>query len=583
MVTVELKALHEVDFWQIDKSMPLLLFVLFAFPLLVQAQDSREFEVNSVIHPVVQKLEKPTTSSIFTVMPIAISTKSEVASEHVVAGISHLMAPWDFEAYRHFSAAAQADPDCLMAYWGISMSLGGLNHEFFDQRKAAVDRMLDLLEAGVGVDWERGFSQAAGRLYSDGVSAAAQVYRDVAEKFPTNIPAQVFGLILDRDGYSESGQPNLNQAKALRGLGELVKLHPENPAVISAWVMTQGESPLNSSEMRKEVMPFARKLERLYPNYPPFQLIATHIDARCGNASVAINYARRAVSLYEAYCAKDQVSLYDCPGLIRAQVYLAVLLAGKDRFKEAYEIADRLAAMEVTSERVFSSGASLLLWEGRSLGPRLALMKGTISDLDHGLELLKVLDDEQWFHHEDMAKKKSLAVSYRNALAYCIAVRKALLKADESAIESLYRELIQRVKKIDTESVIARKTSSYSEYLRARKAIQIYAVELRGMMAMRQDGAMKRVALTWFRSATDRQSRPQNHLPDVVLYPMENRIGECFLAIGEADKAAIAYREGLDRMSNHLGSLRGYRSALLKLGKDDAAEQVEVRIELIKK
>ncbi|MGC6580727.1 MAG: hypothetical protein ACON4K_00175 [Akkermansiaceae bacterium] len=562
--------------------MRFLLFISLGLTLFSQAQESKAFEVKVVIHPVVQKLKDPRVAPELLTQPLAISTQSELASNHILAGIFHLNGPWDFEAYRHFTAAAKADPDCLMAYWGIAMSLGGLNHEFFSQRKEAVDRMLDLLEAGVGVEWEKGFAQAAGRLYANGAAAAAEVYGKLAEQYPNNLTAQIFALILDRDGYSESGYTNPGQKKAIEGLKTLVKANPENVGVISAWAITSGEAPLDSITLRDEILPYARKLARLHPAYPPFHMLVAHIASRGGVANLALDHARQAVKLYEEYCKREKVSVYDCPGIVRARVYLSTLLAGVDQFEEARKIANSLARTKIAETRVFSQGASALLWEGRSLGPRLALSKGTLDELEHGLSLLKVFKDEEWFDDEDLEKKKSLAVSYRNALAYCIGVRKALLKNDDPAINGLYRGLIERVKKIDTEMALARETSSYSEYLRARNTIEVFAVELRGMIAMRKEGAMKQAALSWFKSAADRQSRPLSLLPPSISYPMEIRIGEFYLATDEPEKAAKAFVEGNERMPNHLGSLRGYRAAVLKMGKNDLAKQIAERIEKVK-
>lgn len=535
-----------------------------------------EFDLKMVIHSVVQKLEKPKVAPEFVANPLAISTSSKKASDHVLAGLTQLNAPWDFEAYRHFAAAAEEDPDCLMAYWGIAMSLAGLNHEFYGERKAAVERMLDLVEAGAGVEWEKGFAQAAGRLYTDGVGVSAEIYANIAEKYPNNIQAKLFSLFLPRDGYGETGRPGVEQKKCIEGLEKLVKAHPENVTVISAWVMVNAEAPLNPATMRTGVLPFARKLARLHPTYPPFQLIASHVESRCGNAELAIGYAREAVKYFEAYQVSDRVTIYDCPGLVKAKVYLASLLAGKEKYEEAYKIADALAKQKVAEARLFSRGGSMLLWEGRTLGARIALAKGQIADLDHGLDLLKVFNDEKWF------KTQSFSISYRNALAFCIGVRKALLKKDYAIADNLYRDLIKRVQVIDSEATLARKTSSYVEWLRGKSTIEIFAVELRGMLAMKETGAMKQAALTWFKSAADRQSRSPNLLPPAVMYPLENRIGEYYLSVDDSENGAKAYREGLERMPNHLGSLRGYRSALLKLGEKEMAQKIAERIELVK-
>ena len=64
------------------------------------------FDVEDVIHPVVKKLGDP--AFYLSDPPIfAISTSSEKASKHIKQGIAVFNSPWDFEAYRHFCAAAK--------------------------------------------------------------------------------------------------------------------------------------------------------------------------------------------------------------------------------------------------------------------------------------------------------------------------------------------------------------------------------------------------------------------------------------------------------------------------------------------
>ncbi|MGB0643253.1 MAG: hypothetical protein ACPGQF_00835, partial [Akkermansiaceae bacterium] len=101
-----------------------------------------DFKVEDVIHPVVIKLGKPKVIVALGEGHMAISSSSEIAASHVAQGLGRMNASWDFEAYRHFCEAARVDPECLMAYWGIAMSLAGSQHEFFSERRAAVDRML---------------------------------------------------------------------------------------------------------------------------------------------------------------------------------------------------------------------------------------------------------------------------------------------------------------------------------------------------------------------------------------------------------------------------------------------------------
>jgi hypothetical protein len=102
------------------------------------------------------------------------------------------------------------------------------------------------------------------------------------------------------------------------------------------------------------------------------------------------------------------------------------------------------------------------------------------------------------------------------------------------------------------------------------------------MLAMQDEGAARLGAINYIKGAIERQGSPTNLLPAAIDYPMQARLGAFYLALGEPGKAALAYREGLDFRPNHVGVLEGYRKALLKLDRKDAAEQIRKRIEFIK-
>ncbi|MDB4354115.1 hypothetical protein N9Z02_02310 [Akkermansiaceae bacterium] len=535
------------------------------------------FDPLTVIHPVVQKLPAPKIRPEFSVNPMAISTQSKVAADHVIQGMAYLNAPWDFEAYRHFCAAAKADPDCLMAYWGISMSLAGSHHEFFAERKNAIDRMLDLVEAGAGVDLEKGYAKAAGHLYANGAKAAGFTYLAVSQKYPKDRQSKLLGLFLTRDGFDEFGNPGEGQRACWDGLLEMVTQNPEDSAVAAFWVASHAEAPLQGGILSKDVLPFARKLARLNPDMAPFHLTAAHVEARCGNAKRAIDYCAQAIKLYEGYMASDRVTKYDCDGWIRAKVYQASLYASKGEFEKSTVIAKELAALEVSKERVFSKGASLILWEARTLGARLALIRDTEEDLQAGMDMLTVFDAEGWFGEQ------SLALQYRGCLGYAIGARKALLAKDLKAAKGLHRSFIERGKIFDEGRALASTTSSYSEWLRAKGVIITLETELLGLIKMQETGASKMASLNFLKAAADRQGRALNFLPPAINYPMELRVGNYYLEAGDAESAAKAFREGYDRMPNHIEIMRAYRTALLKLGKNEAAAQVAKQIEDVKK
>jgi len=108
------------------------------------------FVIEDVIHPVIAALPTPEFHEGIVSTPSAVTARNEAAQRHVQQGIALIQAAWDFEAYRHFCEAVRADPECLMAYWGIGLALAAPNNEFMMQRMRAVERMLDLMEAEAG-------------------------------------------------------------------------------------------------------------------------------------------------------------------------------------------------------------------------------------------------------------------------------------------------------------------------------------------------------------------------------------------------------------------------------------------------
>lgn len=56
---------------------------------------------------------------------MAVCTSFPAAQPLVLEGMTHLLSFGDMKAYRKFSAALKLDPDCLMAHWGVCMSLMG--------------------------------------------------------------------------------------------------------------------------------------------------------------------------------------------------------------------------------------------------------------------------------------------------------------------------------------------------------------------------------------------------------------------------------------------------------------------------
>ncbi len=537
-----------------------------------------EFQVDQVIHPVVAKLGPP---AFYLEEPkmFAISTGNEKAAKHVKQGMALFNAPWDFEAYRHFCAAAQADPDCLMAYWGIVMSLAGNQTEFFKERTAALNRLGALLEVKpeIGVPLERGYALAAVALMLENATQAGQIYHSIAKEFPNDLQSQLLGHFLMRDGYDANGKPRARQEQVNAAMNELMRKHGDHPALLSFWVTGISEAPMETVRLKTEALPAARKLAKNAPEFPPFQLLAAHLESRCGNAKLAISYAEKARDLYASYMKEQGVELADCGGWVRAQIYLGHLFAVKGEFEKAVTIANELAQIEIQKERVFSKGNSLLLWEGRTLGARLYASRSTTSSFDAGIKSLSLLSKQQWYESE------SLVNNYRDGLVLYLGARKALVANDLKGAKNLLGQLMKRAEVMARERNLARETSSYSEWFRAMSTLSVLVSELQGMIAEKASGAMKLAAVNWYQSAIEQQSFSASLLPPSLSYPMEMRLGWFYIYGGKKKEAEEILIQGFKRRPGHLGTLTAYQEVLERLGKKAEAAHVKRTIELVRK
>jgi tetratricopeptide (TPR) repeat protein len=127
----------------------------------------------------------------------------------------------------------------------------------------------------------------------------------------------------------------------------------------------------------------------------------------------------------------------------------------------------------------------------------------------------------------------------------------------------------------------ATRSSAISEYLRALKTLEVHSSELRGRLAMAGDAGQRRSAFNWFSSAADRQLRPSLLMPPSILYPVENRLAEYFIATGEFRRAAETYQKALMRRPNDLATLLGYQQALLKMERRLDAATIQKQIDRV--
>lgn len=527
--------------------------------------------------PIIGKLAKPGFERVPASAPLAVTTSSEVAQSHVTAGLSLIHGGWDFEAYRHFCAALGEDPDCLMAYWGISLALPAEDPEYSPQQAAALERLLALAQAGIGTELERGYAFCLGSVFSAGPAAAAESFQLLAEKFPNESQARLFAAILGRSGYDEFNIPKPAQRRAEKALLDLLAQKPDDTQLLYAFLSIHAEAPDLADALER-----ARKLVSLNPGFPPYQHLLGHYEFRCGNYAVAVEAFRQAIVGFSKALQESGVTEYDCPNLIKSRLYLATAQEAMGAGEEALATARELATAKIDPARSSSAGASLLLWEGKTLPARLLLGRspndGKTKPASLALAAMPPVAEIK------ALKNPPVAIIYFQALAVFLEARVAIDAGKLDRAAQLAAALDQTVARLAAAGALANGQNARSYWLRSLKAMAAHTAELRGLLAMAGPEGGRGSASNWYRAAIDKESRATLMMPPLKTYPMALRLGDFHASRigridGELERAQAAYQEGLRAQPNNLGMLRAMEAAFTKAKEPQQAAEVARRLE----
>ncbi len=526
------------------------IFVLLTSPVWCQQIDpavalrKKNFQVESVIAPVLREKAAPPIWQGLTKLHLPITTHSEKARTHVRQGFALLHASWDFEAYRHFCQAAKEDDTCLMAYVGIALSLVSPTHEFFNQRNFAIERMLDLAEHKEEEEFyfpepERGYAFGTGVLLTNGLQNGLQAFQALTERYPNDIQAAALTAFMNRGGYDAIGLPTPKQTAAIATLKQLKLDYPKHTSVLHFWLMLHAEAPAQRTEL-SAFLPDAHSLVEMAPELPTAHYLQGHFQFRCGHLKEAQTSFRTAIKLYAKWQQDHSIPLSDCDGLIKARLYLAHTLYAQGEFDAALKEAQILALLPINSKRPHSAVSKLLLWEAKTLPAKLYYSRGVENDLAKAQELMPSKKDIlSWLPHSPAP------LQYEGIHLYLAARRALEAKQTETTLElqnRLSKSLIEY--KEAGKQVI--KSSEYSEYLRGHQHLSILNLELSGLITESTIGSAN-----WYSSAAEYQKPSSNLMPPAELYPMELRLAEYYLSQDKKELAMQALEQAQRRRPGH--------------------------------
>lgn len=558
----------------------------------LSAQEAGVFSLDQVIHARVSGMKAPSVRAGIVSDKTILSSPSEKARMHVQQGFALIYAQWDFEAYRHFSAALQEDPDCLMAYAGVAFSLARPHGEYSPYREAAVKRMLDLVEvddeeAKKGQlerfpKVEKKFAVATVNLVTAGSKAALGDFSEIREEFPNYTMAVLTHVFISRGGYDINGFATASQKAAVESATELLTANPTSPTMHSFLISLLASAPAQHTDFEKQVLPSARFLTENFPDLPSWHHALGHFSYRTGNYPEAEKAFRKSAELYTAWMKENAVSYDDCEGYVKVVCYLADTLYQRGDFDEAMKVAKELRALKVDNQRISSVGSQMLLWRAYTLPAQLYIARGNPGDMDLAHKSLPDRDElKPYLVDQEIPTFVGL---YIEALSTYIGARKALDDSAVKAAKSIHRDrLTKNIKSMSSVLAIAKVTDEYSAYYEASRSIAIYDMELSGLIALKGSAADQVSASSWFRSAIDRQGFSSLMMPPSVITPMENRLAEYDLKKKDYKSAYENYDIALKKHPKSMPSLMGAKVALDKMGDIERAGSIQQQIDAVKR
>lgn len=518
-----------------------------AFSQEITPEKPADPEIPSVaacIPPWISASGKPSIFPFSNSLTLAIIAENETAQIHTLQGLNHLHGGWDFEASRHFAVAMQADPLCLMAHWGMIMSMLGTSPETDSYRLLTSQRLLELVESGDGSELERGFAYCLVKYIEEGPKGAEIAFHKVSEKFPNDIQSEIFASLFSRGGYDLMGEITAAQAAAEKRLLKLIERFPDNSLPLHAFLLIKAEAPELKSSLE-----LAKKLCELTPKYPPYLHLLGHYQWRSGEFNDAASSFSLAEKYYSEWMKSNNITAADCPQWILTRSYQAIATASAGNFKDSIALATEISKTPLDAKRPLAPGNRQILWDAQTLPARIIMHRAGKTDPTEALLTIPSPKANEDF------RKHSLSYWWTDGLRIVLQAQRMLNAGDlKSATETIEALGFHGASMAKQQSLASAK-GEYAEWRYAMLNLEMLTANLRGHLAQAGPKENQGSAFNWFRAAADRQRAPTLMHPPLILTPMANHLGDYFLSRKQPEKALEAYQQAINQFPNEPSTL----------------------------
>jgi tetratricopeptide (TPR) repeat protein len=488
-----------------------------------------------------------------------VATTSPVAQEYFDQGLAFLYGFNHDEAIRSFEAAAGADPQCAMAYWGIAAANGPhINNPNVDEAHAkaawkALSKARELAGSASAVD--QALIDALGKRYADPQpedrkpldAAYAGAMRKVWEAHPddADVGAMTAEALMDLrpwDQWTLAGKPQPGTEEVLQILNAVLAKAPKHPLAVHLLIHAVEASP---HPERADAA--ADRLRDLMPGLGHMVHMPSHIDVRRGRWQEAVVANEKAISADKVYRAViPQQGLY--------RIYMA----------HNHHMLAYAAMMQGQSLKAGSTIKELLA----SVPDDFIKKQAGLVDGFFALPFELHIRFGQW---DDMLAepkpREEFPVStalwhYARGVAFAAKGQVDLAKGEQA-------EFRKAVKSIPPTAVIGKNL-----------AVQVFGVAekmLDGEILYREGKVDEGIAA--LRDSAKREDRLRYIEPPDWIQPVRHALGAALLESGRFADAEQVYRDDLARYPQNGWALYGLSRALKQQGKQAEALAVKLQFD----
>ncbi len=286
-------------------------------------------------------------------------TCSAAAQKQFDQALAALHSFWYEEALRVFTAVAETDPACAMAYWGIAMSIYyplwvPPSQPTLQKGTNAIEKAKSI---GAKTDREGAYIAAIEVFYKDSdklehrarTLAYEKAMEQIHRQYPNDREAAIFYALALNATAPPTDKTYAQQRKAGEILEKVFAEQPDHPGV-AHYIIHSYDNPSTA----KRGLPAAQRYIKIAPSVPHAQHMPSHIFTRLGFWQESIQSNLGAVAASKEYAAKvhPEAAYYEHLHALDYLVY-AYLQGAQDR--EAKRVVDELQAIKKVQPEAFQA------------------------------------------------------------------------------------------------------------------------------------------------------------------------------------------------------------------------------------